>query len=351
MNIILCEKNYFESNWCQEILSGLKNELKKRRIEYKICFKAENISPEDTLYIIGSDFRWISESVLHANRSRITPVVVFNQLDHIIGGRYHSVSSDIGGSVALLIAWLKSRGRQSICLYGINPASVADMSRAESYMRSIGNDAKIFYNRGSLKKCFDELLSSGNAFDAVICANDFAAASLVNNLSESDPDIPESIDIISCSRSAISQCYSEYIRSVNINFASLGANAYTVARAASHGENVSEISLKVKWDMAFADQDVAAECRQAEIDGNEFYSDREFTELLKIDTLMERCDELDIKIIKLILKSKTYIEIADECHIVEQSVKYRVKQYTEICQVKNRKELERLLNEYRIKLL
>ncbi len=349
MNFILCEKSYFESNWCRSILSGLKSELKKRRIEYKVVFELGDIAPETVLFIIGSDFRWMSNAVFSANSKGITPIVIFNQLDHMISGRYHSVSSDISGSISSLVEWLRSRNKCSICLYGINPSSVADISRAQSYLRSFSGSGATFFNNGSLKKCFEDFISSGEVFDGVICTNDYAAISLVKNLLRRDKALLERMDIISCSRSAISEFYSEYIRSVDVNFQSLGANAYAISRTLAHGENISEISLTVKWDMSFCNDGMLSECSGAHIEADGFYDDGELADLLKIDRLLERCDELDRKIIDLLMKDKTYMEIADECHLVEQSVKYRVKGYTEICSLKGRRELISLLGEYYVK--
>ncbi len=350
MNIILCEKSYFESNWCKQILKGLENELKKRRIEYSVVFELGKISPDTVLFIIGSDFRWMSNAVFSANSEGITPIVIFNQLDHMISGRYHSVSSDISGSISSLVEWLRSRNKCNICLYGINPSSVSDISRAQSYLRSFSGSGKTFFNNGSLQKCFEDFISSGEVFDGVICTNDYAAISLVKKLLRHDKALLERMDIISCSRSAISECYAEYIRSVDVNFTSLGANAYALSRTLVHGENISEISLTVKWDMSFFVDGSIAEYSHRHIETDGFYDDEELSALLKIDRLLERCDELDKKIILLLLEDKTYMEIADECHLVEQSVKYRVKGYTEICGLKGRRELVSMLTEYGITL-
>ncbi len=349
MNIILCEKKYSESNWCRLILLGLKNELKKRRIEYKVVFSVDDINKEATLYIIGSDYRWMSNAVDRANALEIVPIVIFNQLDHMIDGKYHSVSSDINGSIASLIEWLKGRNKHNICLYAINPSSISDISRTQSYLKNFAG-GRTFFNNASLRKCFEDFIGCGEMFDAVICTNDFAAISLVKNLMEHNPSVLQRIDIISCSKSAISECYSDYIKSVDINFTSFGTNAYAVSRIINHGENISEISLKVKWDMSFCDESYFCKYSKTNIEVDGIYEDTEFSNLLKLDRLIESCDEMDKKIIQLLLEEKTYIEIADTCHIVEQSVKYRVKQYTEICQLKNRKELVALLNEYHIKL-
>ncbi len=348
MNVILCERAYFDSGWCKQILQGLKNELKKRRLEYTVIFELDGEPSFDNMYfIIGSDYRFMSDSVKRANRYGITPIVIFNQLNHIISGRYHSVSSDIGGSVAALVNWLKKRNKQSICLYGVNPESVSDISRSKRYTE-ISEMGRIFYNNASLSACFEDFIKSGENFDAVICTNDFAAISLVKNLMKRSPELLEKTDIISCSGSFISKYFGDVIRSLDINLTSLGANAYRVARAAQAGENISEISITVKWSMDFGDGEAASEYEDIKGEPNAFYDDGELTALMNIDKLIEKSDDTDKRIIGMLLDGRTYMDIADVCHLSEQSVKYRVKQYCEICCVSNRRELVLMLSEYRI---
>ncbi len=350
MNIILCEKNYFESNWCLQILQGLKSELKKRRMEYELLFDFQAFESDTTLYVIGSDYRWISSAVANANSMGITPIVVFNQLDHIINGRYHSVSSDINGTVVSLLEWLKTENKKNICLYGINPSSVSDIGRSESYFRLFSEKGRSFVNSGSFEKCFADFRNSGECFDAVICTNDLAAVSLVRHLLETDPVALQGMTVVSCSKSAISECFGAYIRSVDINFTSFGTNAYAISRIVNHGQNISEIALTVKWDMNFDVEVPLCEGTRISLDDNGFYEDPELAQLLKLDRLLEHCDAIDKRIIGLLLADRTYAEIAEECYMAEQSVKYRVKQYLEICGLKNRRELIALFNDYHITL-
>ncbi len=348
MNIILCEKNYFESNWCRQILSGLKNEFKKRRMEYEILFEPVPLPGDTMLYVIGSDYHWMSEAVCHANAHGITPIVVFNQLHHGISGRYHSVSSDINGTLRSLMDGLRAEGKRKICLYGINPSSASDIGRSESYFNHLTESGKAFVNSGSLQKCFDDFLQSGEDFDTVICTNDLAAVSLVKHLMEQDRARLEQLTIVSCSRSAISACYGTRIRSVNVNFTSFGTNAYAISRIIAHGQNIAEVALTVQWDMSFGDTPSPAREAHHAREDNGFYEDPEFAALLKLDRLLEGCDALDKRIIGAMLEDKTYAEIAEMCYMAEQSVKYRVKHYIEVCRLQNRRELLALLNAYHI---
>lgn len=348
MNIILCEKSYFNSSWCKQILQGLERELKKHRVEYRIVFENASAIKEDTLFIIGSGCRWISDAVYAANACDITPIVIFNQLDHIIDGRYHSVSSDINGLVYSIADRLKKRNKKSICLYGVNPTSISDISRSRSFMRVFADNGRIFTNNGSLKKCFENFVESSESFDAVICTNDFAAISFVKNMMDYNSDMLKNTDVLSCSQSSISRFYSEYIESVNINFASFGVNAYQISRLAKKGEKISEISIKVMCDTDFNRCGIPTNNSTIRADIDNFYDDSELAQLLGIDRLIEKSDEVDKIIIEKLLKGSTYSEISQECYLSEQSVKYRVKRYFEICRVCNRRELASLFDKYHI---
>lgn len=347
MNMILCEKAYFNSSWCKQILQGLKNELKKRRIDYKVIFDFEDINLDDTYFIIGSDYKWMSDSVNKANYYRITPIIIFNQLNHIISGKYHSVSSDIGGSILSLVKWLERNSKNSICLYGVNPESISDISRNQSYASAL-KMGQTFYNKGSLEKCFENFIESKSSFDAVICTNDFAAVSLVKNLIKYNPDMLKKTEIISCSQSSISAYFTEYIKSININLTSLGTNAYQVWRTAQRGENISEISLTVKWSMEFDEENITKLDETENISTNIFYDDVELNNLMRLDLLVAGFDETDKNIIRFLIEGYTYTDIAESCYTTERNVKYRVKQYLKICKVNNRKELVEFLNEYHI---
>ncbi len=349
MNVILCEKAYFDSSWCKQILQGLKNELKKRRIEYSVVFELDDINSDNIFFVIGSDYKWMSDYVAKVNYYGITPILIFNQSNHIISGRYHSVSSDIGGSILALVKWLKNREKNNICLYGVNPESISDISRNQSYAKNL-EMGKTFYNNGSLENCFKSFISCNECFDAVICTNDFAAISLVKNLIKHNAEMLQRLDIISCSQSSISAYFGDYIKSININLTSLGTNAYQVARTAQNGENISEISLTVKWNMEFDDENITRLFEDGDIAPNAFYEDAELSNLMKLDMLVDSFDNTDKNIIRLLMSGDTYSDIAEACYTTERNVKYRVKQYLKKCNVNSRKEFIDFLNEYHIKI-
>ena len=76
-----------------------------------------------------------------------------------------------------LVELLRGRGHGRIALYGVNPQSVSDESRMDSYLAALGGEdgrRHVFFNSGSLENCFEQFMARAQQYDAVICANDFA---------------------------------------------------------------------------------------------------------------------------------------------------------------------------------
>ena len=91
MIVILCEDIFEESIWCQKIYNGLKKELKKRRIKYSKTSDSNTLSNDDTVYIIGSSYIWINNSISLCNDLNIVPVILCNQITNMLYGTMHSL--------------------------------------------------------------------------------------------------------------------------------------------------------------------------------------------------------------------------------------------------------------------
>ena len=81
----------------------------------------------------------------------------------------------------------------------------------------------------------------------------------------------------------------------------------------------------------------------AQIDS--FYKDTEIQKLLKVEKLLDICDNLDMQIIKMLMDGNNYDTIADKCFFSKESVKYRIKKYIKICKVNTKTEFIELINE------
>lgn len=345
MVVILCEDIFEESIWCQKIYNGLKKELKKRRISYSKTSDSNTISSGDTVYIIGSSYIWINNSISLCNALNIVPIVLCNQINDMLYGKYHSISTDTNACMKQLISSTNTTSLTRIALYGINNNSLSDLSRTKSYIEQTNNTSGIFVSNGSLENCFNKFIPRVSEFDTVICVNNYAAISLVRNLSENCPSALERLEIISCSSSKLSSIFSKFIIFVDTNFECYGKAALEISELSEKNPYISGINVTINWDSNSTPLPKTAADKSdiAQIDS--FYKDAEILKLLKIEKLLDICDDLDMQIIKMLMNGNSYDTIAEKCLFAKESVKYRIKKYIKICEVNTKSEFIDLINE------
>ncbi|MEE1014147.1 MAG: winged helix-turn-helix transcriptional regulator [Clostridia bacterium] len=345
---ILCEQPYRESLWCKEILSGLLHAMKKKRLSFTEISDTGAIKPRDEVFVLGSHHVWLNNVIYAANQKGIKPILLSNRLEGALHGQYHSVYTDINGSMAHLIALLTDNGKKRLALYGVNTTSVSDISRMQSFQETTDDTAQVFYNDGSLDNCFASFLPHSRDFDAVICVNGLVAVSLVKKILEISPAVLDTLMIISCSKNSLDSIYAKHILSLDANYGKLGAAALLIADCVKKNPYLSNMTLTVTWDM---DETRFAESTETKIGGlqtphHSFYEDTEAAQMLRLDALLDCCSETDLKILKLLIRHTPYREIAEACFMSESNVKYHIKKYLDLTQAKSTTELVNLLKLY-----
>ncbi len=353
---ILVEPAYSNSVWCVSLLEGLTGEFKQKRIPFCRIDALEEVPPgERYLYLIGSDAEWVRAALTACNRIGVYPILLCNQSYHTFDADYSAVCSDVMNSTRRLVELLRRRGCGRIALYGVNPKSVSDESRKASYLAAldgVAGEGDVFYNSGSLENCFEQFYPRAEQYDAVICANDFAAISLVRRLGQRDPAQLERLAVAGCADTRLTQLYGEKILSVRVNFAEYGRAAVMLMESLRKNPYLSHVVMMIRWDVgAERTGAAAAPAPQPALpalpsEQDVFYDDRELTEMMLLEKLLSEAEELDRRIIELLLEGAAYERISEECFLTESAIKYRVKKMVRICRVKGRAELTALLRRY-----
>lgn len=354
MVAILTDTKYANSLWCKNLYTSLIAVLRQKRIPF--CEITDTVPCAcDAVFIIASDFKWTTDAIRQLNASGISPILLCNQSEHLPGCIYSCVCSDINTSMKNLLDTLKTDNKKRIALYGVNTNSIADISRVNSLFVWREEDVhtlQVFVNDGSLYKCFEEFYTRMEEFDAVICANDFTAVSLVRHLQECAPAVLERLPILSCAETKIAEYYRPYIRSLKINFEQYGRAAVYVYEALKKHTYLSDMTVSVVWTLE-DDSTQSERCETAlhftESEDN-FYSDPELSEMLILDKLLSNSDDTDILILKALLSGKSYEEIADICYLAEGSIKYRIKNMVANSGAADKQHLLSLLPKYNIVL-
>ena len=349
---ILVDSKYAESLWCRSLFESLTNELKKKRLPYREIDKTFD-KDLDTAFLIASDRKWTVDAITQLNMAGIKPILICNQAENLSACMYSCVCSDINASMKNLLDTLKAKSKSRIALYGINTDSLPDISRVDSLFNWREDNFKtmrVFNNIGSLKNCFDDFKPHAEDFDAVICANDFAAVSLVRNLKRTYPEKLKSLSIISCAQTHISNYYRDYILSLNMNFEQYGKAAVYIYNAAKKHNYISEMTVKVLWSLESDCLNPNKNSIDLNLVSSEdcFYNDAELIEMLIVDKVLKSTDDIEKKILDSLLKNKVIEQIAEDCFLTVGAVKYRINKIVSKSGAKDKNQVITLLKKYTI---
>lgn len=347
---ILLEIDYASSLWGQNLYKSLKKKLRQNRISY--C-QIDDICPDnlDAVFIIGSNKNWTLHAIKQLNEGGIRPILLCSQYESLPGCIYSCVCSDIDTAMKNLLDTLKEQGKNRVALYGMNSQSIGDTGRVNSLLTwkdPCIDSMKLFNNDGSLQKCFDKFYLHIDEFDAVICANDFVAVSLVKRLKEMEPDRLDKLQIVSCVANRLSDYYREYILSMNIDFEQYGQAALYIYREHAKHPYLAEITTKIAWTLDNEHTQPERSSVQMNPTKNEdsFYSDSELKEMLIVDKYLTLSDETEQSIVEGFIQGLSYNDIADKCFFTVSGIKYRTQGLLEKIGAESKNQLIELLKRY-----
>ena len=343
---ILVESEYSKTNWYKRILFPLKAQARRKRMQ--ICESGSALTlPESEIcaFVMGGNEGWICETV-RILQSRGCHPILLNEIDESrIPGPFSRVRSDYR-------ALMESVSLEGRCaFYGMNPASVSDLARRAAFL-DVHPTGEIFENCGSLADCFSSFWArhSDSHFDSVICANDFAAVSLLACLTERG--VADSVRITVQAQGTILS-YFPTIRTVSIDPVSLSAAAFEIADCIIAHPDFIGVSVSVGFVSDGEGEIMQGRYRNTEaaeplLTDDAFYGDPQLLELLCIERLLSCADQTDLKILHLLATGCR--DIAEEAFLSDNGVKYRIKKMKQLCSVSSKNDIPLLLEKYGINI-
>lgn len=356
--LVLIEEGYKITVWCREILDGLRTEARKKRINLTFSSDTEDIqkqSDEKAVILVGSETDWLRRAVERTQKTGKHPIVLSNQSDSVFGGGVSCVTEDIEGSMKEIFDYFAQKGKRHIALYAANPASASDEYKRKVFLSLGGQSEDVFANEGSLTLCFERFLQRHKVkrYDGIICANDFAAISLLRHMQDSQ-EPSDGIDLISYSNTLISRCHTPSISSVKANYNDFGQMAFMISDCLSKSEAINGIRIFGKWEIVHRETSsplpfgtcLEIESVSAIAESGKFYEDSELLEMVRLENLLSACDETDLRILSMILENTKLSEIEEYSYLTETAVKYRIRKMKEICKTDSREQLRSLILKY-----
>ncbi|MBQ4556305.1 MAG: substrate-binding domain-containing protein [Clostridia bacterium] len=258
------------------------------------------------------------------------------------------------------ICYLRSNNKSNIALFGINPDSTPDTLKKEvfcEYLRAEGKsaDEHIYYNNGSIENCLNNFFEKGNSYDAIICANDVTAITLLRCLQNAGLRVPEDVYIISCSCSTmIAERTSPTITAVAADQYDVGVQA--VSAYTTLVKNPGDIALTVRigaklvirqsTNMMPDNGDFIFPRKAFNENAVDFYGDPIAKNFFSTENLLLNCDELDIGIINGIIAGDTYPKMAEQLYTSENVISYRIKRMYRLTGTSTKTELVKVISPY-----
>lgn len=337
---ILSEADYSRTNWYKRILSPMKAEARRKRIQ---LFEAENASElplkEGAAFVLGGSEEWILETVRTLQTCGCHPILLSEVDTSRLSGRFSRVRSDYESLVLRL-----TEGSARCALYGVNPASASDAARRRAFL-ACHPEGAVFENNASLANCFAHFWEAHreHPFDRVLCANDLAAVSLYKRLGERD-----ALDSVAIAvpRSGTILSYFPTVQTAQVDPTALSQAAFEIADCIKAHPDFVGITVSV--GLLEAGNASRIPVREATASCDPFYADPEMLELLHLERLLSSLDETDLKILSLL--SRDCRDIGEEAYLSDNGVKYRLKKMKRLCGVESKKEIPVLLGKYNIRV-
>lgn len=350
------EPEYKTSNWYRNIMDGLISEKRQKRFSLTLLdtideLQLHTVSNEDVMFVVGTNSEWLTKVIKVCESFFDNRVIVLgNHENNLSCGRYSTVTADIVRDIQVLYNYLTSYNKTRIAMYGINPDSASDAFRKNSFLSCGASEKDLFYNAGSLSQCYENFLQKIDNYDAVICANDYAAISLMRYLKNE-----RRIFVTSCGGGTLlSHFFSPCITHTWIDFQAFGKAGLELSRILQKNKNVNSMNIYLSstffvgetTDYLPLTKEFAPNISSISKENDAFYSDSEIDEMLKIELLLNSCDKVDLFIVERLLHGATYPQIAEELFMSINGVKYKLKNMFRICQVSSKVELVALLSKY-----
>ena len=345
---IIIEPAYSASSWCSNIVQGIFHQARQKRID---CFiQNENFVTQNTdlIALLGNSLSWICGTLGKIKASHSAHIVLVSNTPYPLSVNY--ICTDLQQTMLDIMSYLRNDcGKKEIAFYGVNPSSTTDILKQRGFYKS----ENVYYSDDDLRSCFEKFYTDIQKYDAVICSNDYAAISLIQNLRQCDPQQIQRLFFVSFANTHIAQEYEPSITSVALDYYEYGRNTVNLYQMLLKNPQISTLNINIKSSIIPRNttQNIpytGNSCNGLipEQKSNVFFDDNEIRDLVTLENLFNTLDQTDEKIIKYLSDNYSYEMISQELFMSVNGIKYRLSKLLETCGINSRKELIQIYNKY-----
>ncbi len=371
---MIVEPLYSSTHWYRDFLLGISNRLHNRtclnipeltessdkaeleKIASGLCPHTRNI------IITGTSTPWLSEAAACFSSSGIHPVIVCSQPPDIRHNLSY-ISFDHADASYEITRYLLSLGRKKTAFIGMNPESKADKSKLEGFKLALAESGQppandsIFINRGCLSECLSKFTARYRKYDAAVCSNDYVAVSLINELTLSGVSLPDDLYITGFGDTITGRICRPSLTTATLDFYEAGRKAADLFLYLDRNPLLKSLSVRVACsikirastenlisDKMYSSPDSS---QNAVLHTDRFYRDPSISSAIRLEHLLQQCDNYDGLILCEMSDKVKYEDMADHLSMSEKTIQYRLNKMLAITGEKTKQDLlffiERLL--------
>lgn len=319
--------------WIENTLKGMAAEAARRSLSFKFSYETETDVKNDVVYVVGTSEVFCDRAAREIKSLGGIPLIVkggtFNS------GSTASVAFDIEGAVRHCLDYLIQNGKTKILFYGLNENSEADKFKKDAfteYALKAGINRSIRFCNGTIHSEAENFVSDEfehGLYDAILCANDTAALSLLYAGITEKAKVPEDLFLIGMGNSYIGKHCSVPLTTVDFDYKLLGKHAVKTGAFIKRESGFTCVKtllpcpIIVRDSTANADFNAKSEVKEF-IPAEDYFGGKATTEILATETIMQTSDETDRTIMLMLAGENTYAAIAEKVSLTERAVSYRI---------------------------
>ncbi len=355
------------THWIAQYIKGIKDEAKRKGNEVKIieCGLDSSVFPDEltsagAAIVISGTYNWTKGMSSLLSNMHIKPIIIgYDSSDDIAATGF--VLMDYKKAITDLLDYFTSCHRKRVALFAVSLESPADKIKTEAFLSYTGRDGEkfdqkdIFYFRGMTRNTCESFISVCSDYDAVIGTNDVSTVILLQMLKSNGIKVPDDIFVASFGDSSLSKSTTNELTLALLDCRSVGIHAAKMYAMLANSDTISSSVMRLSCTVDVRDSTANIPMNRMRsvfnsektlAPHNSFFADPHISEIVLAEQLLEKCDSLDLEIMKSLINKEKYIDIADKLHVSENTVKYRIKRLLNFAKLESRSELTELMKGY-----
>lgn len=355
--LVLCDKRYYGTFWCDTKLRGIYDEAARRRIPIKLftdesAFEeaAAKLGPDSSVILLFDGIYYYKKLLPLLARLTVHPIFSLTEQDFRLPAGCSQVAGDVDSATKQMVEYLHACGKRKIALVGVIRGSAASRNKEEMLRRNTEeDDLQVFYvedPKNNLEPCFTRFFAEREKFDAVMCINDHQAICLTEFLKARGAYDPQQF-IISHGDTIMAQLYGRGITTISTSFYNCGkATVETHINRLKYGWSATRTLIPCAITFRGSTDPLSKSEPPSPIPEDPPKLGVFTASLARLELMLTACDLTDLKLLYGLLAGYSYEKMGGTCFLSPDAAKYRLRKMRSVLRCADREKMTALVSTY-----